>query len=367
MKGIHSIRDKTVALDLLQDKELYPTEKLLEQAAVLRQKYFGKRVQIHIINNVRNGYCQEDCNYCAQRREAPSQGLGGTSIISKYADKSDDEILAEARSACEKGAYRYCLVSAGRGPGKKMTERYAHLIRKIKHSYPLEVCLSAGLLHDAQDATVLAEAGLDRYNHNLNTSREFYSKICSTHTYQDRLDTLACMQKAGVALCSGLIVGMGESLSDIVEVAWELEKQGVASIPVNFFLPVQKDAIPKNPPFVLDTDMCLRILCLLRLLNLKSEIRLAAGREYYLAQKEWQVEALRVANSLFLSGYLNVQGNTISSDIAMLQSAGYEIEMLGQNVANINIQARQEVSHKLTKPLPIKGVAELRPFQKHNL
>ena len=356
------------SIALLQDKQSYPTSDLLTQAAILRERYFAKRVQIHIINNVRNGHCQEDCNYCAQRKTGAAASRSEASDIANYADKSDAEILAEAEQAYHSGAYRYCLVSAGRGlSNKKAIQRYARLIQQIKQCYPLQVCLSAGLLHDAQAAHTLAEAGLDRYNHNLNTSDAYYQRICSTHTYQDRLRTLTILQRAGVALCSGIIAGMGESVADIVAVALELRRQAVASIPVNFFLPVPGHAVATKAyqNSQLDSDACLRILCLLRLLHPQAEIRLAAGREHYLTTPQMQAQALSVANSLFLGGYLNVQTASVAADIAMLKAAGYTIESQAPTIVTQTPAAVPTITQS-SNIIKLKTESELRPFQTKN-
>ena len=367
--------DSSLALSVLEDKNIN-TQELLGAASIPRKAYFGNRVQIHIINNLRNGYCPEDCSYCAQRRRGPD------SSIFRYTDKSEEEVLAEAEQAWESGAYRYCLVSAGRGPKQKSLEYFARLIRKIKERYPLEICLSAGLLEKAEDVSILARAGLNRYNHNLNTSEEHYPQICSTHSYQDRIETLNLLQESGIALCSGVIAGMGESSHDLVSLAMELQKRDIASIPVNFFLPVPGHALRergkeenRKPEKRKDTeetqiykapmtaDDCLRILSMFRLTNPKAEIRMAAGRELYL--KERQKEALSAANSLFVSGYLNVKGSSTAETLDLIEEAGYEIELRGRQTEDLeklrNNEDRDEGLNK-REALSIKGKKELRPF-----
>ncbi len=306
--------DRDAAQRILDDQSL-PIEALLDIAEVPRVRHFQNRVQVHILNNVRNGYCPEDCGYCAQRK-------GSEAPIAAYGDKSEAEILEEARRANESGAYRYCMVFSGRGPGAAQVRRVANLIRTIKEKYPLSICLSAGILNDPALAAELKAAGLDRYNHNLNTSRAHYNMICTTHDYEDRLQTLQTMRAAGVELCSGVIAGMGEARADLVEVAFELQGVAAPSIPVNFFLPTPGHAVKE--PVALSGEDCLRILCMFRLVNPRAEIRMAAGRERYLAGR--QAEALRVANSLFVSGYLNVRGSPAAETYAMIQKAGYMIE-----------------------------------------
>ena len=284
---------------LLENKDSFLLSYLLKAASLLRHKYFTNRVQLHIINNIRNGYCPEDCHYCAQRTDSEAE------TIPSYSYKSEEEILEEAHAAWSSGAYRYCLVSAGRGPSKTNVARLTKILASIKAKYPdLELCLSAGLVHNPEDASKLKEAGLDRYNHNLNTSAKHYKNICSTHSYQDRVNTLKTMKKAGIDLCSGMIVGMGESTGDIADLLLYFSQQKIASIPINFFIPIASHSVKNNEK--LRSNKCLCILALTRLMNPSSEVRLAAGRELYLA--DHMQEALLAANSLFVSGYLNVKG-----------------------------------------------------------
>lgn len=293
----------------------------LARAAGQREKFFGKTVRIHILDNIKNGRCAEDCGYCAQRKDA---GSG----IQDYPLKSEAEIFADAVAAKENGAYRFCMVTSGTGPSVSGTERLAGVIRRITDELGMRVCLSAGLL-DGDKAKVLAAAGLDRYNHNLNTSEKHYGEICTTHSYADRKDTLGALNAAGVGLCSGLIVGMGESDDDIVEAVFALKDFRVISIPVNFFIPVPGHAV-KNPR-ALTPEFCLRVLIMFRLIHPDSEIRIAAGREGHL--RGLQSTALMVANSLFASGYLNVKGSNISETVALIRDAGYEPEIEGARSA----------------------------------
>lgn len=346
----------------LFDARRVPLDELLEIASLARERHFGKSVQVHILNNVRNGFCPEDCGYCAQRKSGPE---GIDTEIAAYPAKSEGEILEEARAAYESGAYRYCLVTAGRGPSAQNVRRFAELIRKIKSQYPLQICLSAGLVTKPELAQELAEAGLDRYNHNLNTSESHYAKICSTHDYADRVNTLQTMHQAGVSLCSGVIAGMGESHTDLVEVAAKLSKLGAPSIPVNFFLPIPGHAVESTQP--LDPNYCLRVLCMFRLLNPRAEIRMAAGRERHLGRE--QGRGLLAANSLFVSGYLNVAGSDAAETYAMIQAAGYEVDAADPEFAKRNAGALVATGAGASAngaqgdALKLKDLDQLRPFR----
>ncbi len=332
--------------------ELLP---LLNSAYTVRKARFGKAVQVHILNNAQNGRCPEDCSYCTQARTSDAD-------IADYPIKTDAEVLAEAKRAYEAGAHRYCMVFAGRGPSTQRTAHLADLVRKIKAAYPLEVCVSAGLLDDDKAAT-LAEAGLDRLNHNLNTSRERYGSICTTHTYDDRLNTLRSAKRAGLQTCSGLIAGMGEPPEDLIEIAFELRELGSESIPVNFLLPFEGNVL--DQPAGLSPEYCLRVLCLFRFTNPRAEVRCAAGREFHLRSLE--AMCLYPANSLFLDGYLNGQGAERRRTYQMIRDLGFEIvsdhpldDLLDDIAADTDPRTRASLTLDGKRPA-LKTLAELRP------
>ncbi|MEM8783383.1 MAG: biotin synthase BioB [Planctomycetota bacterium] len=340
---------------------------LLNAAYEVRLANFGKTVQVHILNNAQNGRCPEDCSYCTQAKTSEAG-------IEPYAMKPAEEVLAEAERAYRAGAHRYCMVFSGRGPSDKRTEQLAGLVREIKTKFPsLEVCVSAGLL-DEPKAQKLAEAGLDRLNHNLNTSRDRYGTICTTHTYDDRVNTLRAAQKAGLSKCSGLIVGMGEPPGEVVEVAMTLRELGAESIPVNFLLPFEGNAM--NVPHIggsagektsggLTPEYCLRVLCMFRLCCPTSEVRCAAGREFHLRSLEPM--CLYPANSLFLDGYLNGMGAERRRTYAMIRDAGFEIEsdhavdeLLEELPGDVDPATRSEITVDGRQP-ELKKIEQLRP------
>ncbi|MBF0110477.1 MAG: biotin synthase BioB [Magnetococcales bacterium] len=291
--------------------ELLP---LLQGAFTVRRQHFGLGVRIHILNNVQNGYCPEDCNYCAQAANSKAP-------IEKYTLKSDEEILQGAKASFESGAFRYCIVLSGRQPAAARVEHMAGLVRRIKESWPVEVCLSAGFL-DAATARVLKQAGLNRYNHNLNTAESHYGSICTTHSYRERVQTLEAARSEGLEICSGIIIGMGESDADIVEVAMKLRQLDARSIPVNFYVHVPGSKMGQRQD--LTPERCLRTLALFRFLNPDAEIRAAGGREANLRSMESL--ALFPANSLFSEGYLNVGGHGIDKTRNMIEDAGFFVE-----------------------------------------
>jgi biotin synthase len=287
---------------------------LLQSAFAPREQHFGRRVMVHVLNNVQNGLCPEDCGYCSQSRDSQA-------AIRKYAVKPDSEIFAEAEAAARAGASRYCMVLSGRGPTLAATRRLAEVIRGVKERFPIEVCLSVGLL-DEEHARILADAGLDRLNHNLNTSASHYAEICSTHTHDDRVRTLLAAKKCGIEPCSGLIIGMGEQSRDIVEVAFQLRELEVPSIPVNFLIPIEGNPVMDDGS--LTPERCLRALCLMRLVNPRAEIRVAGGREGHL--RHLGALALWPANSLFVEGYLTTRGDAVDDTYRMIRDAGFEVQ-----------------------------------------
>jgi biotin synthase len=330
---------------------------LLHTAYKLRKAVFGNEVMLHIINNVQNGFCPEDCHYCAQAKTADTD-------INRYPTKSKEEILSEAKRAYESGAYRYCMVMAGRGPSPSRVAFLAEVIRDIKKQYPLQICVSTGIL-DEEKAQILKDAGLDRLNHNLNTSESHYSQICTTHTYADRIHTLKAAHQAGIGLCSGVIIGMGETSRDIIQTAKTLKSMAVVSIPINFYIPIQGTRLPQPD---LSPEYCLRVLCLYRFLNPSAEIRIAAGREIHL--RSLQPLALYPANSLFVDGYLNVNGSDFHRTITMIQDAGFTIkpssfpvETPQKDLSGDSLGCAQMEIATQTGDISLKSMADLRPFQ----
>jgi biotin synthase len=347
---------------ILTDASL-PLLPLLNAAYAVRRHHHGERVQVHILNNAQNGRCPEDCSYCTQAKTSEAD-------IEPYAIKSRDEVLGEAERAYRAGAHRYCMVFSGRGPSAKRTDQLADYVRSVKQQFPsLEVCVSAGLLDD-EKAQVLKKAGLDRLNHNLNTARDAYAEICTTHTYDDRLNTLLSAKRAGLETCSGLIAGMGETPDQLIEIAHTLASVKAESIPVNFLLPFEGNVLADTPApearpdaIQLTPEVCLRILCLFRFTNPAADVRCAAGREYHLRSLE--AMCLYPANSLFLDGYLNGRGAERRRTYHMIRDAGFEIvsdhpleDLLDEVAGDTNPQSRSELTRD---GVAIKSIDELRP------
>jgi biotin synthase len=292
------------------DVELPP---LLAAAWRVRYRYWGNEVQLYSLKNAKSGLCPEDCGYCSQSKISSAD-------IPKYRFNDEATLLESARIAAENKSRTFCIVAAGRGPTERELDHVVKVVEKIKESLPLNICCCLGLLTPEQ-ARRLADAGVDRVNHNLNTSRRFYPEICSTHTFDDRMETLKAVRDSGMELCSGGIVGMGERHEDVVDLALTLRELKVESIPVNFLHPI--DGTPLASRHDLNPRDCLRVLCLFRLTNPESEIRVAGGRELHL---RWlQPQALYAANSLFVSDYLTTKGQTPEDDYRMIEDLGFVI------------------------------------------
>lgn len=302
------------AMRVLQapDDELLP---LLHAAFQVRKHFFGKKVKLNMILNAKSGLCPEDCGYC-------SQSIVSTAPVAKYTMLDKDTLLAGAREALNRKAGTYCIVASGRGPTEKELGQVIEAVKEIRETMPLKICACLGILSDEQ-AQRLKEAGVHRYNHNLNTSRNHYSAITTTHTYDQRVETVDTVKKAGMSPCSGVIVGMGESDEEIVEMAFALRSLDADSIPVNFL-----NAIPGTPlqnQGRTPAQKALKVLALFRFVCPDKEIRVAGGREVNL--RSLQPLSLYAANSLFVGDYLTTPGQEISSDHKMIEDLGFEIEL----------------------------------------
>lgn len=285
---------------------------ILAAAYRVRHHYFGNRVHLNFLINAKSGNCSENCGYCSQSKIS-------TAEIAKYNLVDKEKLLDGARMAADHGSKTYCIVISGRSPTQRELSTIATTIPLIKEKYKMAVCASVGLLNEEQ-ASMLKSGGVDRVNHNLNTSRRFYSSICTTHDYQQRLDTLDIVRRAGMEICSGGIIGMGEEDIDVVELALELGRLKVEATPINFLQPI--DGTRLEGTWRLNPRYCLKVLSLFRLANPQCELRIAAGREMHLGPL--QPLGLYPANSIFVGDYLTTKGQPPADDMKMIESLGFE-------------------------------------------
>ena len=319
LKGEPLTREEARAILTLPDEDV-PVA--LQAAFEVRKVHFGKRVKVCVLQNARSGLCPEDCHYC-------SQSSLSTATIDKYPLMSKEQLIDGAERAVQAGATRYCMVTSGRGPSDEEIEHFCEVARAIKQRWPLELCLCLGIMSEAQ-ARRLKESGVGWVNHNLNTSERFYGEICSTHTYQDRVETVKNVRKAGLMTCSGGIVGMGETDEDIIDMAFACRELQMDSIPINFLHPIK--GTPMEDFKFLTPMKCLKVLCLFRFLNPSSEIRAAGGREVNL--RSLQPLALYAANSIFVEGYLTTTGQQAEMAHQMIEDMGFEVESVAPLAAS---------------------------------
>ncbi|MDX8366133.1 biotin synthase BioB [Cytobacillus sp. IB215665] len=304
-------RDEALSVLSAPDEELLP---ILQSAYKVRKHFYGNKVKLNMIINAKSGLCPEDCGYC-------SQSIVSNAPVEKYTLLDKDTLLSGAREAMARKAGTYCIVASGRGATDKEVEQVVAAVKEIKEDMPLKICACLGIVsNDKVDQ--LKEAGVDRYNHNLNTSAGHHEKITTTHSYDDRVETVENVKRAGISPCSGCIIGMGESHDDLYDIAVELRNIDADSIPVNFLNAIEGTPLEKmdelNPRF------CLKVLALFRLINPSKEIRMSGGREINL--RSLQVMGLYAANSIFVGDYLTTEGQSATIDHQMIEDLGFEIE-----------------------------------------
>ncbi|MBE9137277.1 biotin synthase BioB [Nodosilinea sp. LEGE 07088] len=318
----HSLADLSLAGEVLSREQAHavleaPDTDLLDQLAAVyrvRRHYWGNRVRLHFLLNAQSGLCPEDCHYCSQSKISSAE-------IEKYPFMAQEKILAAAERANTLKAGTFCMVISGRSPSERVFGEVLDAVRQVKARYPMKICACLGLLDETQTQQ-LAAAGVDRVNHNLNTSENNHGNICTTHTFDDRLATLQAVQSTGMTTCSGGIFGMGETADDMIDMALALRRLAVTSVPLNFLIPIP--GTPFAGRQALNPRQCLRILCLYRLLLPSQELRIAGGREVQLRQL--QPLGLYAANSIFVGDYLTTPGQAAQADYAMICDAGFVLE-----------------------------------------
>jgi biotin synthase len=304
-------RETALALLKLPDSD-FPA--LFNAAWKVRHHFHGKRMSVQVLSNAKSGLCPEDCHYCSQSKVSDSE-------IARYPLKAVQLLVEEAKAARDNKADHFCMGLSGRAVKDKEVDALCDAIRTIKKEVGIDVCCALGFM-TVDQARRLREAGLDRINHNLNTSERHYPSICTTHTYEQRYQNLMVCQEAGLEICSGGIVGQGESDEDVIDMLLALQKIRVKSLPVNFLIPVD------GTPFArikhkLTPIRCLKVLAVARLLHPTVELRVAGGREYHL--RSLQPMALFLVNSMFVNGYLTEGGQGPEEALRMIEDAGFEI------------------------------------------
>lgn len=309
--GGHEVtRDEAMAILKSPNNDLLA---VLDAAFRVRRQHFGLTVQLYFLMNAKSGLCPEDCHYCSQSKVSDAP-------VPKYNILQRDKLLAAAEIAAKRQAKTYCLVISARGPNEREMKAVEEIVPEIKAKYGLDICACLGLL-TAEQAKRLKACGVDRVNHNLNTSEEFYAKICTTHTHADRVRTLHHVRDAGLEVCSGGIVGMGETHDDVISMALQLRELKAESIPINFLNSI--DGTPLQKTTELTPQDCLRALAMFRLVNPTSELRISGGRELHL--RSLQPLGLYAANSMFVGDYLTTSGQPPEQDYQIVGDLGFEV------------------------------------------
>jgi biotin synthase len=290
-----------------------PLDELLFAAGRVREAHFGNRIDCCSILSVKTGRCSEDCKFCAQSGHYAT-GVEPAELL------DDDAVRRAAREAKSHRASALGLVSSGCGPAGASFEDYCARLETVK-AEGLAVHASLGAI-DAAGAKRLAELGVAAYNHNLETARSFFGEVCSTHSYDDRLRTLAALREAGMARCSGGIFGLGESWLQRIELAAELQRLEIERVPVNFLHPIPGTPFAGRPR--LEAREALRIVALFRLMLPEALIQVCGGRELILGQLQPLAFAAG-ATGVILGNYLTTRGRPAEEDLAMFRELGLEL------------------------------------------
>jgi biotin synthase len=316
LEGIEITNEEALAVLHCPEEELL---NLLHSAYQVRKKYYGNKVKLNMIINTKSGFCPENCGYCAQSRDSKAP-------ILKYKMMDKETIIHGAKKAHQMQSGTYCIVASGRGPSKRELDIVTSAVQEIKQTYDMRICACLGLLKPEQ-AEQLKDAGVDRYNHNINTSENHHDQITTSHTYGDRVDTVNHAKEAGISPCSGVIVGMKETNQDVVDMARALYNMDADSIPVNFLHAIDGTALEGTHE--LTPSYCLKVLCLFRFMNPTKEIRVSGGREVNL--RSLQPLSLYPANSIFVGDYLTTDGQESTEDHQMIKDLGFEIDVVNED------------------------------------
>lgn len=280
-----------------------PLEELIVRANRVRREFMGSKMELCSIINAKSGRCGEDCKFCAQSSKHNSK-------VSTYPLKSIDEIVKAARKAKETGAEKFGIVTSGNRPSSSELDIIVAAVSEIMDKVGIVVCASLGALRE-NDLRRLKEAGLSRYHHNIETSPRFYSNIVSTHSFKERVETIAAAKAAGLEVCSGGIIGMGETWQDRIDMACILRELNVDSVPINILTPIKGTPFESTEP--ISCSDVIRTIAIFRIILQDKVIKIAAGRETALGDFQG-LGFMAGANGMLIGGYLTVKGRAIDAD-----------------------------------------------------
>lgn len=293
-----------------------PLEELRKSANELRKHFCGNRFDMCTIVNGKCGKCSEDCKYCAQSAHYH------TNLEESYPLLSTEEMLQGAIQNKERGVLRYSIVTSGRKLSDEEVAKVCESIREIRNKTGIEVCVSFGLLGEEQFRKI-KEAGVSRVHCNLETSRRYFPKVCTTHTYEEKIETLKAAKRAGLSVCSGGIMGLGETMADRVDMVLTARELGIKSIPVNLLNPIPGTPYEKNP--VLSNEELCRTVAIFRFIIPDGDIRLAGGRGIVGDKGEMCFKS--GANAAISGDMLTTAGITVETDMELLDKLGYKVEL----------------------------------------
>ena len=321
MSIVRQLKEKVMSEEWIGKEEALqlaaaPLGELTEAADEIRRRYCGDTFDICTIINGKSGKCSEDCKFCAQSSRYHT-GLKDT-----YPLLGTEELLKEAKYNADRGVLRYSIVTSGRCLSDREVERLCDSIRKIKEETDIRICVSPGLLREEQFRK-LKEAGADRAHCNLESSERYFLQVCTTHTYEEKTAAIQAAKRAGLSVCSGGILGLGESVEDRIDMVLTARKLGVSSIPVNVLNPIPGTPYEKNP--VLSGEEILRCTAVFRFLIPDGLIRLAGGRG--LMEDKGKKCFQSGANAAISGDMLTTAGITVESDMEMIRSLGYKVSL----------------------------------------
>ncbi len=304
-------RDIAISISKVTGDELF---ELFASANRIRARYRGRKVDLCSIVNAKSGACPEDCSFCAQSSHSRTD-------IKVHPLLSKEEIIEAATSARKNGARRFCIVTSGKSPSQRELEKICGYISDIR-GLGLLPCATLGII-GISELKRLKDAGLQRYHHNIETSEAFFKEICTTHTYQQKIETIESARSLGLSVCSGGIFGMGESWEDRIDIAFALRDIGVDSVPINFYTPIPGTPLAKKKG-LLEPLEALKIIAIFRLILPDREIRVCGGRPFTLRDLNSYI-FMAGADGLLIGNYLTTPGREPSEDIQMIKDLDLEI------------------------------------------
>ncbi len=307
-------KTKTDELFELFDLQL---DELVKKAAAITKKNFGDRVEFCSIVSAKTGKCGENCKYCAQSAHYRTN-------IETHPLITLEELKKCAQEAKQNGANRFSIVTSGKGPDKEDFNKLIEMITAIKDIPSVDACASLGIL-DEEQVKALKDAGCTRYHHNINTCKSYHAEVCTTHTYEERVNTVKLAKKYGMEVCSGVIIGMGETRKQRVEMAVELAKLNPDSVPVNFLHPIEGTPFEVHKDAI-DEEEILKTLAIFRIALPNAVIRYGGGRTLRLSPEGQELGVKLGVNGLLVGNYLTTVGTTPEQDKDMVERVGKRVE-----------------------------------------